>query len=133
MSCVTAVVTIAHGRHRHLRRQHASMAAGVLPELYVVVAMDDPALEGWAPAADPSPVVGRGPVDHRGLPLAASRNTGFRAALDLGADVVVGLDVDCMVGATAVAAFRDAVRDDPDVLWSGPTTYLPETERDCDP
>jgi N-acetylglucosaminyl-diphospho-decaprenol L-rhamnosyltransferase len=133
MSGITAVVTIAHGRHRHLRRQHASMAAGLLPELYVVVAMDDPALEGWAPTADPAPVVVRGPVDDRGLPLAASRNQGFRTALELGADVVVGLDVDCMVGAAAVAAFRVAVRDDPDVLWSGPTTYLPETERDCVP
>ena len=133
MNGVTAVVTIAHGRHRHLRRQHASLAAGRLPELYVVVAMDDADLEGWAPGADPSPVVVRGPVDDRGLPLAASRNAGFRRALELGADVVLGLDVDCMVGATAVAAYRDAVLDRPDVLWSGPTTYLPQAARDCDP
>lgn len=129
----TAVVTIAHGRHRHLHRQHASLASGLLPDLYVVVAMDDPVLEAWAPSADPAPVLVRGPADPRGLPLAASRNLGFRTAIELGADVVIGLDVDCMVGATTVVAYRDAVHDDPDVLWSGPTTYLPETERDCDP
>jgi N-acetylglucosaminyl-diphospho-decaprenol L-rhamnosyltransferase len=133
MNPVTAVVTIAHGRHRHLRRQHASFAAGLHPDHYVVVAMDDPALEAWTPPADPVPFVVRGPADDRGLPLAASRNEGFRTALELGADVVVGLDVDCMVGASTVAAYRDAAHDRPDVLWSGPTTYLTETERDCDP
>ncbi len=34
----------------------------------------------------------------RGLPLAAARNLGFALAIEAGADVVVGLDVDCMVG-----------------------------------
>ena len=124
---MTAVVTIAHGRHRHLRRQHASLAAGTLPDLYVVVAMDDRALEGWTTAAEPRLVWSVGPQDPRGLPLAASRNLGFRTALELGADVVVGLDVDCLVGAATVGAYRDVVRERPDVLWSGPTTYLPET------
>ena len=133
MSGGTAVVTIAHGRHRHLQRQHASLSAGLLPDHYVVVAMDDQALESWAPQTEPAPVVVRGPTDDRGLTLAASRNLGFRTAIELGADVLVGLDVDCMAGATAVAAYVDAVRDSPDALWSGPTTYLPEEERDCDP
>ncbi len=133
MSPVTAVVTIAHGRHRHLQRQHASLAAGTLPDLYVVVAMADPTLEAWAPAESPRPVVARAPEDARGLPLAASRNLGFRTAIDLGAEVVVGLDVDCLVGASAVRAYRDVVDEQPDVLWSGPTTYLAEAARDCDP
>ena len=48
MTSTDAVVTIAHGRHRHLRRQHESLVAGrLLPDLYVVVAMSDPDLERW--------------------------------------------------------------------------------------
>jgi hypothetical protein len=134
MSTSVAVVTIAHGRHRHLRRQHASLVAGrVLPDLYVVVAMRDPELERWQPGGPVRPVVLPGPDDDRGLPLAAARNHGFAAAIASGADVLVGLDVDCMVGAPAVAAYADAVRAQPDVLWSGPTTYLPANAHDCRP
>ncbi len=67
-----AVVTTAHGRHEHLRRQRVSLAAGtVVPDLHVVVAMDDPAVAGVA-VGDGPPVevlaVGRDPL---GLPLAA--------------------------------------------------------------
>ena len=60
-----------------------------------------------------------------GLPLAAARNAGVRAALAAGADVVVLLDVDCLAGA------RPGRRPTPtpspataDVVWSGPVTYL---------
>lgn len=133
MNPATAVVTIVHGRHRHLRRQHRSLAAGALPDYYVVVAMEDPLLEAWAPVEEPRALVVRAPEDRRGLPLAAARNLGFRTALELGAEVVVGLDVDCLVGARTVSAYRDVVRERPEVLWSGPTTYLPEAARNCDP
>ena len=134
MTGSTAVVTIAHGRHRHLRRQHESLVAGrVLPDLYIVVAMSDPHLLGWRPGGALPPLVLSAPEDDRGLPLAAARNLGFAAAVDAGADVLVGLDVDCMVGHTAVAAYADAVRADPQVLWSGPTTYLPADAADCRP
>ena len=131
MRPTTAVVTIAHGRHRHLRRQHESLMAGsTLPEHYVVVAMDDPVLEKWRPAGL-RPRIVRAPDDVRGLPLAAARNLGFALAIEAGADVVVGLDVDCLVGADAVAAYSDSVVAEPDVLWSGPVTYLPASARDC--
>lgn len=133
MRPVTAVVTIARGRHRHLGRQHQSLAAATPPDHYVVVAMDDPALASWTPAVEPRPLVVPAPGDPRGLPLAASRNLGFRTAIALGAEVVVGLDVDCLVGPETVGAYLDVVQERPDVLWSGPTTYLPETARDCDP
>ncbi len=130
----TAVVTIAHGRHPHIRRQHESLVAGsVRPDLYVVVAMSDPDLLEWRPGGPLPPVVLRGPDDPRGLPLAAARNLGFATAVDAGADALIGLDVDCMVGNAAVAAYADAVRADPDVLWSGPTTYLPADAADCRP
>ena len=74
----------------------------MLPDLYVVVAMDDPALEHWRPEALPRPHVVGVPHHPGGLPLAAARNLGFAVAADAGIDVVVGLDVDCMVGADAV-------------------------------
>ena len=47
--------------------------------------------------------------------------------------MLVGLDVDCLVGSATVGAYQAVVRERPDVLWSGPTTYLPATARDCDP
>ena len=107
MTPTTAVVTIAHGRHRHLRRQHASLASGTLPDHYVVVAMDDPAVESLDDdRASLVPRVVRAPQDPRGLPLAAASNLGFRTALELGADVLVGLDVDCLVGSATVGAYR---------------------------
>jgi N-acetylglucosaminyl-diphospho-decaprenol L-rhamnosyltransferase len=133
MNLTTALVTIVHGRRRHLERQHASLGSGVLPDHYVVVAMDDPGLEGWAPPELPTPHVVHVPSDPRGLPLAAARNAGVRTAHDLGADVVIGVDVDCMLGAETVAAYGGAVFDRPDVLWSGPTTYLSADDHDCDP
>ena len=74
----TAVVTIAHGRHRHLRRQHAvARAAARLPDHYVVVAMDDPPgsppgrpsrrrAAGWSGRAGrPWPAPRRGPQPRR--------------------------------------------------------------------
>ena len=39
----TAVITIVSGRHRHLENQQRGLLSGtVLPDQYVVVAMDDP-------------------------------------------------------------------------------------------
>jgi N-acetylglucosaminyl-diphospho-decaprenol L-rhamnosyltransferase len=119
------VVTLAHGRHDHLRLQHASLAAGTRrPDVYVVVAMGDPGLESW-PAHDGQraltvPI----DIDPLGLPLAAARNYGFDLATDLGCEVVVGLDVDCVVGPTALAAYEEVVAAEPDRVWSGPVTYL---------
>ncbi|SEC91302.1 Glycosyltransferase, GT2 family [Nocardioides exalbidus] len=130
----TAVVTIAHGRHEHLHRQRESLLASSLrPDLHVVVAMSDPVLESWRPEGPIPTRVVRAPGDERGLPLAAARNIGAAVAAGAGATVVVGLDVDCLVGADLVAAYRDAVRSEPTVLWSGPVTYLPASARGVDP
>ncbi|NPD04896.1 glycosyltransferase family 2 protein [Nocardioides sp. zg-1308] len=121
-----AVVTIAHGRHDHLAAQHRALARGThLPDHYVVVAMDDPAIVDRRDGDLASRVVrtGRGPAG--ALPLAAARNLGVRTALDAGADVVVLLDVDCLAGAGLVAAYADVVRAHPGSVWSGPVTYLP--------
>lgn len=128
-----AVVTPAHGRHDHLRRQRLSLvAAPVPPDLHVVVAMDDPLVpsvlgETWLPTR-----VLRVPADPLGLPLARARNLGMAAAVAAGCDVLVGLDVDCLAGPGLAAGYAAAVRDEPGTLWSGPVTYLPPGVHDLD-
>lgn len=113
-------VTVAHGRHEHLRRQQRSLAEGSrVPDEVVVVAMEDPAL-----ALLDRPTVVELPADPARLPLAAARNAGARAAFDLGCDVLVFLDVDCLVDAHLVGAYAEVVRDEPRTVWSGPVTYL---------
>ena len=115
-----AVVTIAHGRHDHLAMQDRSLAAGTrLPDERVLVAIDDVELCSW-----PGFVMTT-PTTEEGLPLAAARNLGVETALDLGCDVVICLDVDCIAGAELVAAYAEAALRHPDVVWSGPVTYLP--------
>jgi N-acetylglucosaminyl-diphospho-decaprenol L-rhamnosyltransferase len=120
-----AVVTLVHGREAHLRGQHASLARGVVPDHYVVAAMGDPAVRSWHPTDPPTPDVVEVPADAGVLPLASARNAAAERALALGADVLVFLDVDCLAGPALVRAYADAARDRPDVLWSGPVTYLP--------
>jgi GT2 family glycosyltransferase len=122
-----AVVTIAHGRHDHLRRQHRSLLAGSpRPDLMVVVAMSDPALSGWGADQVEGPVPHVVSLDEPGpLPLARARNLGASTALDLGADTLVFLDVDCLAGPELVAAYDQVVQRHPRSIWSGPVTYLP--------
>ncbi|GAB3990593.1 glycosyltransferase family 2 protein [Nocardioides marmoraquaticus] len=120
-----AVVTVAHGRHDHLRRQQESLRRSVrLPDVRVVVAMDDPDL-----VLDDAEVVHLPARPDRRLPLAAARNAGVRAATDRGADVLVLLDVDCLVAPPTLAAYDAAVREAAGTLWSGPVTYLRADDR----
>ena len=80
---------------------------------------------GLAPGRPPTPEVIEVPVQAGMLPLAAARNAARRGRWRAGADVLVFLDVDCLAGPSLVQAYADAARDRPDVLWSGPVTYLP--------
>ena len=140
-----AVVTIVSGRHEHLGRQHSGLARStVLPDDYVVVAMDDPALRAWTPAGSPTPFVtdlrgdegrnqgrrgdeGRDQVRDDGrLPLAAARNLGARVAFERGADVAVFLDVDCIPHPELLARYALAAAQHPRSLLTGPVGYLPE-------
>jgi N-acetylglucosaminyl-diphospho-decaprenol L-rhamnosyltransferase len=121
----TAVVTLVHRRHEHLRKQHASLHAGSTPpDLYVVVAMDDPWPQQWQPPVEPFPHVIDVEPNPLGLPLAAARNLGVECAIDAGADVIIGLDVDCLAGRDLVGAYTQAVHARPQVVWTGPVTYL---------
>lgn len=139
-----AVLTLAHGRHEHLRGQIAGLAAGDrVPELHVVAAMDDAALErvareAWGaahPGSEVRLVVVDVPVDHElGLPLAQARNLAAAAATAEGIDDLVFLDVDCIPGRGTVATYarhladaaagRVDTRPSPAVL-GGDVAYLP--------
>lgn len=115
-----APITIVHGRHDHLANQAVIVRDGTRhPDLWVVVAMNDPTLT-MAGAC-----VLHLDTDLPGLPLAAARNLGARHAISLGADVLVFLDVDCLPGPRLAEASAAAVDDAPDVVWSGVVTYLP--------
>ncbi|QFG67404.1 glycosyltransferase family 2 protein [Ornithinimicrobium pratense] len=132
---LVAVLTIAHGRHDHLRGQIAGLAQGTRePDLHVVAAMDDPevarvAADAGARGSTRRTVVDV-PADPRGLPLAAARNLAAAEATAQGADHLVFLDVDCIPGPTTVAAYAGALealtgqRPSPAVL-GGDVAYLP--------
>jgi N-acetylglucosaminyl-diphospho-decaprenol L-rhamnosyltransferase len=114
-----AVVTVAHGRHDHLQRQRASLAASTTTGVdHVVVAMDDPVLAAakWCSASLPGTALG--------LPLAAARNRGAEIALARGATTLVFLDVDCLASPALLEGYATAVADEPGTVWSGPVTYL---------
>ncbi|CAD6003845.1 glycosyltransferase family 2 protein [Agreia sp. COWG] len=129
-----AVITIVHGRHEHLALQRRGLGRSLRsPDDYIVVAIDDDLGDDFgdeevcdeAPAGDT--LVLAHPGHPLGLPLAAARNAGARAALDRGADVLVFLDVDCipdpaLLGAYEAAAADEQLRDD---ILCGPVAYLP--------
>ena len=72
-----AVVTIAHGRHEHLRGQGWGLRRQTQrPDDYVVVAMGDPDIAAVAHEQHPAALVVDLPADPRDLPLAAARNAG---------------------------------------------------------
>ncbi|KQV73518.1 hypothetical protein ASC64_18965 [Nocardioides sp. Root122] len=112
----TAVVTVVHGRHEHLARQRASLAASTTTAYeHVVVAVDDPSVSGSSVSVPAHPL---------GLTIAAARNRGADHALSLGATTLVFLDVDCLAGPGLLAAYADVVAEEPTTIWSGPVTYL---------
>ena len=112
----TAVVTVVHGRHEHLARQRASLAASTGSTYErVVVALDDPGVPASSIDVPAHPL---------GLPVAAARNAGAAHALARGATTLVFLDVDCLAGPGLVEAYAEVVADAPGTVWSGPVTYL---------
>ena len=113
-----AVVTLNKGRGAHLARLLEGLGRGQAPDRCIVVEM----------GGDNSPLptlpfpVERVFLAGEGLPLAAARNAGRRAAGD--ADVLVYLDVDCIPSADLVAGLSAAARDH-DGLICCAVRYLP--------
>ena len=137
MTC--AVITIVHGRARHLREQQRGLArSAVLPDHYVVVAMDDPAA---ATATLTGPLAGSGVRLHTvtvptgaHLPLAAARNAGARAALAAGARELIFLDVDCIPSRDAIGSYLASIASDAaPALHCGTVRYLDEAHSQATP
>lgn len=123
----TAVVTVAHGRHAHLRRQLRGLRlSDRQPDAHIVVALADPQIKSVVHEQD----VAVGVLDCEAgprLPLAQARNLGAAAALGAGADLIVFLDVDCIPSPHLITRYRAtaAHSDHRDALLCGPVTYLP--------
>ena len=124
----TAVITLAHGRHAHLRRQQEMLARSrVAPDLYVVMAMDDPELMNWQPAVGPLPLVVEVGAGAHGLPLAKARNVGAERAIRAGAQLLIFLDVDCLPDPSLIGWYQRAAGSAAGCssLLCGPVAYLP--------
>lgn len=122
----TALITIARGRHRHLRRQIQGVARTTRPpDLHIVVAMSDPEIRTVA-GDHPATIVIDLPVRTDTLPLARARNVGARRAIEAGAELLVFLDVDCIPGTKLVEHYRRAAETHAgqSLLFCGPVTYL---------
>lgn len=118
----TAVITLAHGRHDHLRAQRASLRrSGSAYDVDVVVAMGDKDIDDVAAGADVVHI----PLTQGRLPLAAARNAGVDHARSRGAELLVLLDVDCLAGPSLLMRYRQAAQEQPDAVLCGPVGYLP--------
>ncbi|MGH1569997.1 glycosyltransferase family 2 protein [Methylobacterium sp. P31] len=113
----TAVITLNKGRRAHLNRLLEGLGRGTPPDTCVVVEIG-----GDEAPFPPLPFpVERVPFPHAGLPLAAARNAGRRAAR---ADTLIFLDVDCIPSAGLVAGLSRAVAEH-DGLICCEIGYLP--------
>ena len=128
-------MTIASGRHQHLRRQREWVAAQSEPPLaHVVVSMGDPRVHDVARLRDDVPTdVVDCPVAEE-LPLAAARNAGVSRAAALGADRVVLLDVDCLPHPHLMGDYARALDHlgECRAVVSGRVQYLPEGMAETD-
>lgn len=105
----TALITIVHGRHDHLRRQREWIAAlAPQPAMHVVVSMGDPAVEEILTERSSCPTLFVRLAPTEELPLARARNLGASEAIAAGADALVLLDVDCLPEPSIVGDYLDA-------------------------
>lgn len=125
----TALITIASGRHEHLKGQWRGVSAGAeLPHDYIIVAIADPTIADimtTEPAQAPVPRIVELPTTSMGLPLARARNLGATTALAAGAEVLMFLDVDCIPSPHLLQCYHQAARNAENYLLCGPVAYLP--------
>lgn len=113
----TAVITLNKGRGAHLARLLEGLERGTAPAACIVVEMGG----GDTPLPDPVFPVKHVAFASEGLPLAAARNAGRRAAE---AETLVFLDVDCIPSADLVSGLSAAVAEH-DGLVCCAVRYLP--------
>lgn len=119
----TAVITVVRGRHEHLAMQERGLASSwTKAGLRCIVSMSDPAIRQLAPGdaevIDCDEATGE-------LPLARARNLGARRSIELGAELLIFLDVDCVPGRSMIGRYIDAYRRlGGSALFGGPVTYL---------
>ncbi len=126
------VVTIVRGRHDHLTNQLEGLRRSTIsPDVQVIAAMGDPDVAGVVAEADPPWPARVVPVDVSAsgeLPLARARNAAAARAIELGAELLVFLDVDCVPAPALLtrylAAAQRVTAAQPWVLC-GPVHYLP--------
>lgn len=124
----TAVITVVHGRARHLRNQRAGLdRATRTADIHVVVALDDPTVrETVTESSLDALVVDCASGARERLPVARARNIGATAAQNAGAELLVFLDVDCIPGGALVQRYHDTAGrpEHSEALLCGPVTYL---------
>lgn len=122
----TVVVTVVSGRHEHLAAQVRGLNASTSgPVDHIVVAMGDRAIPHIVSEfASPATCIEM-PMESP-LPLARARNVGAAAALELDAELLVFLDVDCIPAPRLLEHYRSAatVPGNRRSLLCGPVTYL---------
>lgn len=126
-----AVVTVCTpGRIDHLRSQREALAANLPEARHVVVLPERPgSAELAAELADLGAITVELPAGPD-LPVARSRNLGGDRGAELGVDLLVFLDVDCMPGPDLGCRYAEI----PDgAVGLGPVTYLPESAGAPDP
>ncbi|GLB64823.1 hypothetical protein NCCP2495_27030 [Dietzia sp. NCCP-2495] len=126
-----AVVTVCTpGRIDHLRSQREAVAANLPEARHVVVLPERPgSAELAAELADLGTITVELPAGPN-LPVARARNLGGDRAAELGVDLVVFLDADCMPGPDLGCRYAEI----PDgSVGLGPVTYLPESAGAPDP
>ncbi|MDN5548897.1 MAG: hypothetical protein L0H03_26930 [Rhodococcus sp. (in: high G+C Gram-positive bacteria)] len=124
----TAVITIVHRRHAHLRMHLRGLAASTkLPSSHVIVAMGDETVKTIvAQEGSSAHVVEIDVPEGDPLPLARARNIGAAKARCRGAELLVFLDVDCIPAPTLLARYHETAcaENSTASLFCGPVTYL---------
>lgn len=123
---LTAVLSLCSApRLDHLRHQLQALGSDPVRVVAWVGADDPPEL--------PVDAVLHLPPGPDGLRLAAARNAAADRAVELGAELLVFLDADCVPGPELMDRYRAAAEQHPDAVLCGPVTYLPPDATVDDP